>query len=424
MREPWDIVNQFVGNLQQQTANSRNVADTALMRMMAANVARGDAATQQGYSLDTLARRNDYSTQADTTAFGRQLVRDQNAFTQQDRMLEKRRGFDINDREYNTGQRRDEAILNAKLQSEREAAQGLYPGFNARRYVQSTVSRESGGDPNAKNPNSSARGRYQFLDGTRDAVLKAHPELMSIADPTLREDAMFKAFTQDNQKVLAANGIPITNGTTYAAHFLGAGGAARALRQPDGTPMEAVVDPQVIAANPHLRGMTVGSFKQWTEQQHGGDAAPSTQDAGMRRYTDGDGGYNPTTEILGLPVGNSVRQDLTQPSDPIKAYAESRGLEIVRPFMATEAQLDLLPPELKENIIPDPYANAPSNKRAPSVYYEVRPRANDGATAAPGVAPKPAMTQAAPVELKESRRARYSDGKLVLDDGTDVQLPD
>lgn len=142
-------------------------------------------------------------------------------------------------------------------------------------YLAAIRTAESGGNDRAKNPKSSASGRYQFIDSTWRMMMKKHPELGLTADgrfdPEQQERAI-RAFTADNAKSLMSAGIEPTNANLYAAHFLGAGGAKTVLRAPDGTSLSSLLGPGVMRANPFLKGMTVSSFKAWSSRKGGGQA--------------------------------------------------------------------------------------------------------------------------------------------------------
>lgn len=147
--------------------------------------------------------------------------------------------------------------------------------FDIESYYSHIKQHESGGDPNAKNPTSSAQGSYQFLRGTWEQVAKQHPELRlnNRTDPAQNELAI-RAFTDDNARTLRMHGIPINGGSLYAAHFLGAGGANQVLRNPDSAKMVDVVGPGVINANGFLTPMTVGDFKRWAAKAGGDGVTP------------------------------------------------------------------------------------------------------------------------------------------------------
>ena len=131
-----------------------------------------------------------------------------------------------------------------------------------------------------RNPLSTAQGPGQFIDSTFiDTFKKTFP---SAAGPmtdaqilatrgTGVETAMLKKFTEDNQSALANRGIPVTNTNTYLAHFLGAGGATRALTAAPETPIEQVVSRDAIAANPQVfnKVRTVRDLQNWAATKMG-----------------------------------------------------------------------------------------------------------------------------------------------------------
>lgn len=163
-------------------------------------------------------------------------------------------------------------------------------------YIESARAAESGGNDAARNPKSTATGRYQFLESTWNGLASQYPELGLTADgrtdPAQQERAM-ERFTQDNARSLSGAGIPVDPGTLYAAHFLGAGGATKALTADPGTPMAALVDPAVIQANPQLRNMSAGDFAQWA-QRKGGNSS---------------GGYQPPMRDEGAGQGRPFQAD-------------------------------------------------------------------------------------------------------------------
>ncbi len=136
-------------------------------------------------------------------------------------------------------------------------------------YLKAIAGQESGGDNNAKNPNSSATGKYQFTSGTWATLSANHPGLGLTPDGRTNEaqqDKAIVAFTADNASALKAAGIPSSNPNLYAAHFLGTQDAVEVLNADDGDMVSDYVSPRVIKANPQLGGMTVGQFKAWTKK--------------------------------------------------------------------------------------------------------------------------------------------------------------
>lgn len=444
MVEPWALAQQFIGNLQQQAAQSRNTADNVLMKMMGANIGRQDAATAQGYGLETLGERNRYATIADTTAFDRQLQRDDTAYSRDDARFKQKREFDVADGAAAARGRTDNLILEQRLIAEREAAaRGDIPSgprrfgaFNeapsTSSYESGTVGKESGGDRFAKNPRSSATGHHQFLAGTWSDVMKAHPELGLTVDgrtDAAQSSRAFKAFTNDNVRVLQANGIEPTNGNKYAAHFLGAGGAVRALRQPDNTPMSAVVGADVLKANPFLGRMTVGSFKQFAASKYQGD--DSGEETTARRYTSGPTDISHSDTVLGSTVpnsaGNMTETQVAPVSDTMQAFLDKNGLEAVKRVTLTEQQLNMIQDQATLNsLIPDiGDTTTMGRKGSKAEYIVVQPRQKATDDPKAGGLPTPKKTtEAEPIAVQDAPRRVFRNGKFVTDDGGEINLPD
>lgn len=124
---------------------------------------------------------------------------------------------------------------------------------------------ESGMNPNAANPNSSARGVFQFIKPTWQQYGNGADPL----DPTANIDAGMR-LTVDNRNALRRGmGREPTPGELYLAHQQGAGGALKMLRNPS-----EPVGGDAISLNGGRAGMTGGDFAaRWTSKFDG--AAPS-----------------------------------------------------------------------------------------------------------------------------------------------------
>lgn len=125
-------------------------------------------------------------------------------------------------------------------------------------------------NPGAKNPRSSATGNGQFLDGTWPNVIasvrpdlvagKTPAEVMALrSNPEIAQQAT-EAYARQNGLALQRAGAPVTAENLYLAHRFGAGGAISLLKASPNLPLSlALPDAEkVIAANPDLRGKTVG----------------------------------------------------------------------------------------------------------------------------------------------------------------------
>jgi hypothetical protein len=135
------------------------------------------------------------------------------------------------------------------------APQAPLGGATGGDYFSRTRAAESAGNDAARNPNSTATGRYQFIEGTWKGLMKSNPELGLTpdgrTDPAQQERAM-QAFTQQNARALQQRGIQPTDGNLYMAHFLGAGAAPQFIQtatQNPNVPATSLVTPQVVAAN-------------------------------------------------------------------------------------------------------------------------------------------------------------------------------
>jgi hypothetical protein len=109
-------------------------------------------------------------------------------------------------------------------------------------YFERLAQVESGGNPSARNPNSSAAGLYQFTSATAKQYGLADP-----LDPVASRAAV-ERFTADNAKALSRAGIPTTPGNLYLAHQQGAGGAIKLLSNPD-APAASLVGDDAIRLN-------------------------------------------------------------------------------------------------------------------------------------------------------------------------------
>lgn len=133
-------------------------------------------------------------------------------------------------------------------------------------YLLATAERESSLDPAARSRTSSATGLYQFVRQTwlqtllhhgakhgygahAAAIEEVRPGHFAVSDPALEAEilalrtdpaaaaAMAAELAGDNARVLEARlGRPPGPGELYAAHVLGAGGAARLIRAAQETP--------------------------------------------------------------------------------------------------------------------------------------------------------------------------------------------
>ena len=141
-------------------------------------------------------------------------------------------------------------------------------------YYSNLYGAESSNNPNAASTTSSAQGLGQFTEGTWMQFIKTmHEDMLSLgrdavlakrtSDPDLMKEATGWLASQ-NASQLQKGGVEPTDQNVYAAHFLGAGPAIDAMKAPDSTMLSAIDSlTSALKANPILRPMTVGDFKDY-----------------------------------------------------------------------------------------------------------------------------------------------------------------
>lgn len=120
---------------------------------------------------------------------------------------------------------------------------------------------ESRGNPNAKNPNSSAGGLFQFIDST------AHQYgLGNKYDPVASSHAAARLASDNMQALERVLGRRPTAGELYLAHQQGAGGAIKLLTNPNARAVD-LVGSEAVRLNGGRSDMTAGEFAMlWTKK--------------------------------------------------------------------------------------------------------------------------------------------------------------
>ena len=130
---------------------------------------------------------------------------------------------------------------------------------------------ESGGDDAARNPRSSATGRYQVIDDTWLRVARTLPGSAHMSDAGLLgmrshpvwQEKVMDALGVEYRAALARAGAAETPGNLYLMHFAGTGSGAKILRAAGDTPIEELLSPGAITANPFLRGKSADDVIDW-----------------------------------------------------------------------------------------------------------------------------------------------------------------
>lgn len=145
--------------------------------------------------------------------------------------------------------------------------------------IDQIVGVESGGNPTATNPNSSATGLGQFINSTWLDVFKAtrpdlaqgksDAEILALRNNPELSREMTAAYAAQNGRTLTQAGHEATPGNTYLAHFAGPTGAVSVLSADPNTPVARLLKPDAIEANPFLAKMTAGDLRAWADRKMG-----------------------------------------------------------------------------------------------------------------------------------------------------------
>jgi len=179
------------------------------------------------------------------------------------------------------------------------------------------ASQESGGKSNARNPNSSASGLFQFTDGTWLETIKKYgaqagvnvngmtsSQLLALKSDQRLSAIMGAFYIRDGQRATGAT----TGGGMYLAHLLGPGGAKAVLSANPNTPLRSLVSADAYKSNAALfnKTGTAGGLLSWANNRIGGsvDTSPVTNAVnGMGGSTTVD------TDSNGTPVYNASDVD-------------------------------------------------------------------------------------------------------------------
>lgn len=164
--------------------------------------------------------------------------------------------------------------------------------------VNKIIGVESGGNPSARNPNSTAAGLGQFIDSTWLATVRQHrpdiaagksaAEIIALKTNGPLAKEMTAALTRDNAEYLTNRGVPITPGNLYLAHFLGSAGAVQVLKADPNAPIGSIVGQDVVRANSFLAGKSVADTRAWSDKKMGGaggEVAPQYADLSFEERT-------------------------------------------------------------------------------------------------------------------------------------------
>lgn len=187
-----------------------------------------------------------------------------------------------------------------------ETTYGLPQGYLAR-----TAQIESGGNPNAQNPNSSAGGAFQFIDSTARQY-----GLTDKTDPIASADAAARLARDNKAALTRALGREPTAGELYLAHQQGAQGAASLILNQN-APAAGIVGQDAVALNGGSASMTGGQFANKWLAKFGGQPQAPQMDIGMLAQLAGSPYASPAQKTIASALLQQQMQAMT-PQKPIE----------------------------------------------------------------------------------------------------------
>lgn len=195
------------------------------------------------------------------------------------------------------------------------------PTGGARSAIKAKIGRAESPSDTAKNPRSSATGRYQFVSGTWLSYYKRRYGSQGLTDAQILakrtdgnvQDVLMDDLLADNARFLSSEGQPETAGNLYLTHFAGQGGARKLFRADPRASAADVLGTEVVRANPFLKGMTASDVIAWAARKM--DEAPSAV-GGVGRAAD----------------------DGIDPEAAVRADLESRGAQLEAERASLDAQ--------------------------------------------------------------------------------------
>jgi hypothetical protein len=189
---------------------------------------------------------------------------------------------------------------------------------------------ESGYKSNAANPNSSAKGLFQFTNATWKAMGGKEGEQF---DPEKNAELGAKYVRQNAEGLKRALGRDPTYGEVYASHMFGLEGAKGLLKQDPNTPIANVVSTSVLKANPNLQDKNVGQVLSMLNQKTG-QGIVALAKGGIVHFNQGgiahfSAGGTPISSIsvdpYADPLGSGIYQTEDTYQDPFAAALKSYG---------------------------------------------------------------------------------------------------
>lgn len=223
---------------------------------------------------------------------------------------------------------------------------------------------ESSGNDAARNPLSSATGRYQFTSGTWLAYYKRRFGAQGLSNAAILakrgdgrlQEVLMDDLTADNAAFLRSVGEAESAGNLYLTHFAGQGGARKLFRADPAADAGAVLGQGVVKANPWMRGMTAGDVIAWAHRKM---KEPAPRRAGARsELTDSDSGEAAWRERLQVEIDRiDAESDAARATrgadDPLDGAVDESGQTL------PSVEQELVPVDVDVDVDVEPASDVP-----------------------------------------------------------------
>jgi hypothetical protein len=194
---------------------------------------------------------------------------------------------------------------------------------------------ESSYKPTAANPNSTAKGLFQFTNSTWKSMGGKEGEQF---DPEKNAELGAKFIRQNAEGLKSALGRDPTYGEVYASHFFGLKGAKDLLNMDPRTPMDQAVSAQVLKANPQLRNKTVGQVMAGLNNKMGEGIVALARGGEVKHFRAGGNGtmsgFDDTYTDTYVPPAPEIDEYTIDPATGEKSFSGYRGKSKAKPTPA------------------------------------------------------------------------------------------
>lgn len=235
-----------------------------------------------------------------------------------------------------------------------------------RNFLAQTAKIESGFNPSAANPNSSARGLFQFVKGTAKDYGLANP-----MDPIASTDAAARLAADNKATLMRVLGREPTAGELYLAHQQGGGGASKLLANPNARAVD-IVGADAVRLNGGNPNMTAGEFaRRWTSRLAANEADMPAPGAMPAEAPLAPAGFAIPPGASAPPAMSGDTFNAIQNGQPLDPVFQAEGVS--QPWMGTAlepaqpqiAQAPMPPPRPADLAMPQ--ADMPAPGAAPAI---------------------------------------------------------